>query len=293
MAVGSTRPWWHPPANPAGGHTGHVTDIQRPADRPPQPSTARSPRVPNLHGFEVLAVLGVSLGMSGLYALLYYLRAEVTVTGGISSTTATVVSGPDTSYVWLDLLDDLVALLQGVVPAFLVLVLLARDPGVRRGFGIGLDWLRPRRELLQGVGFAAVIGLPGLGLVWLAHEVGVNASLAVVNLPDVWYRIPLLVLEAAQNGLLEELVVVGYLLTRLGQLGWRNPQALAASAVLRGSYHLYQGLGGFAGNLLMGLIFGWWFQRTRRVVPLVVAHFVLDTVSFVGYVYLHTRISWI
>jgi F420-0:gamma-glutamyl ligase-like protein len=109
-------------------------------------------------------------------------------------------------------------------------------------------------------------------LVWAAHELGINASLAVVDLPDIWYRVPLLLLEAAQNGILEEIVVIGYLLTRLRQLGWSDSRALAASAVLRGSYHLYQGLGGFLGNMVMGIIFGWWFQRTRRVLPLAVAH---------------------
>jgi membrane protease YdiL (CAAX protease family) len=43
----------------------------------------------------------------------------------------------------------------------------------------------------------------------------------------------------------------------------------------------------------MGLIFGYFFQRTRRVVPLIIAHFVIDAVSFIGYVYLHNRYSWI
>jgi len=79
----------------------------------------------------------------------------------------------------------------------------------------------------------------------------------------------------------------------LRQLGWTNSRALAASAILRGSYHLYQGPGAFFGNMVMGVIFGWWFQRTRRVLPLVIAHFLLDAFSFVGYVYLHDHISWI
>ncbi|MDT4971572.1 MAG: hypothetical protein QOG22_1715, partial [Pseudonocardiales bacterium] len=99
--------------------------------------------------------------------------------------------------------------------------------------------------------------------------------------------------SAFQNGLAEEIIVVGYLLTRLRQMGWSNQRALVASAVLRGSYHLYQGFGGFLGNMVMGLIFGYWFQRTRRVVPLVIAHFLLDAISFIGYLYLHDRISWI
>jgi membrane protease YdiL (CAAX protease family) len=252
---------------------------------------ARDVRNPR-YGLEVLAVLGVSLGMSAIYALLYYARAEITVKGGISATTAIVVSGPATTYPTLDLIDDLADVLHGLMPAALALVLLARDPA-GRGLGIGLDWMRARFDVLTGIGFAALIGIPGLALVWAAHELNINASLAVVDLPDEWYRVPLLLLEAAQNGILEEIVVVGYLLTRLRQLGWSDTRALGGSAVLRGSYHLYQGWGGFFGNLVMGVIFGWWFQRTRRVLPLIIAHTLLDAFSFVGYIYLHNRISWL
>ena len=237
-------------------------------------------------------MLGVSLGLSGVYAVLSYLRAELTVKGGISATTATVASGAQTSRVWLDLAYDLTGLIAGLMPVLLALVLLSRDPRVA-GFGIGLFRRPARRELLQGAGFAALIGIPGLVLVWAAQRLGVSANLAVVDVPDTWYRVPLLLLQAAQNGALEEIVVVGYLLTRLRQMGWSNGRALGVSAVLRGSYHLYQGLGGFVGNLVMGLIFAWWFQRTRRVVPLVLAHFLLDTFAFVGFLYLRQYVSWI
>jgi membrane protease YdiL (CAAX protease family) len=237
-------------------------------------------------------VLGVSLGMSGIYGVLSYLRAELIVKGGISATTATVAAGASTSRVWLDLAYDATGLVQGLMPVLLALVLLSRDPGTA-GFGIGLVRRPARRDLLLGAGFAALIGIPGLVLVWAAHQLGVSANLAVVDVPDTWYRVPLLLLQAAQNGVLEEVVVVGYLLTRLRQIGWSSGRALGASAVLRGSYHLYQGLGGFVGNLVMGLLFAWWFQRTRRVLPLVVAHFLLDTFAFVGYLYLRQRVSWI
>lgn len=243
-------------------------------------------------GLEVLAVLGVSLGISALSALLTYIRAEITVKGGIGSTTAIVVSGRQTTYPLLDLADDLLGILNGIVPPLLAILLLSRNPG-RRGFGIGFDLRNKVRESMQGIGFCALIGIPGLMLVWAAHELGVNASLDVVDFPDVWYRVPYLLLSAFQNGLSEEIIVVGFLLTRLRQLGWTDSRALAGSALLRGTYHLYQGYGAFAGNAVMGLIFGWWFQRTRRVLPLVIAHFMLDAFSFVGYVYLHDRISWI
>lgn len=240
--------------------------------------------------WEVVAVLGVSLGMSGLYALFYLIRAEVTVSGGISATTATVISGAQSTYHWLDLVDGLADVLHGLFPAILALVLLYANPGIR---DIGFDGKNLGKEIGYGIGFTALIGLPGLGLVWLAHEWGLNASLDVVSMPNIWYRVPLLLLDAAQNGILEEIVVVGYLLTRLRQLRWSQPTAIIAAAVLRGSYHLYQGFGGFAGNFVMGIIFGYWFWRTRRVLPLLVAHTLLDAFSFIGYIYLSPHISWI
>ncbi len=43
----------------------------------------------------------------------------------------------------------------------------------------------------------------------------------------------------------------------------------------------------------MGLLFGRLFQRTGRVLPLVIAHALIDTVAFVGYVALVGKISWI
>ena len=61
------------------------------------------------------------------------------------------------------------------------------------------------------------------------------------------------------------------------------PAAIFASAMLRGSYHLYQGFGPFIGNAIMGVIFAAVYTRTRRLMPLVIAHAVLDIVAFVGF----------
>ena len=98
-----------------------------------------------------------------------------------------------------------------------------------------------------------------------------------------WWTIPVLLLRAATAGITEEVIVIGYLFARLRDLGWRDWPIIIASAVLRGSYHLYQGFGSFIGNLIMGLIFGWIYTRTRRVLPFVIAHFIIDAVIFVGY----------
>jgi membrane protease YdiL (CAAX protease family) len=93
--------------------------------------------------------------------------------------------------------------------------------------------------------------------------------------------------------LLEETLVLGYLITRLDQLGTRPWRTVAISAVLRGSYHLYQGFGAFAGNAVMGVIFAVLFRRWRRTMPFIVAHSLIDAGAFIGYAILHGKVSWL
>lgn len=257
----------------------------------PEEQVEASPR----YGLELVAVLGVSYGLSGITAFLSFLRSQIVIQQGFGFSkvaTAPIKSGSNTvHYQYLDILDQAASILSGLAPAFLAVVLLMRSPA-GRDLGIGLRRLG-LREVGVGLGFAGAIGIPGLGLVYVARQLGLNAEIVVTSFPDVWYRIPTLLLEAFQQGIGEEVVVCAFVLTRLAQLGWSNPRALAVESVLRGSYHLYQGFGGFVGNAVMGVIFGWWFQRTKRVWPLIIAHAVIDAVSFIGYVYLHGRVSWI
>ena len=248
----------------------------------------REPRPPRL-GLEVLCVLGVSLGISAISSWINFL--DIQTRGGFRHATATLNPSLNPR-AWVDLSYQLLDILNGLVPALLALLLLSRMPALP-GFGIGLDRLRAKRDWLPGIGFAALIGIPGLLLVYLARKLGINAQLDASDIADLWYRYPVLVLSAIQNGVLEEIVMIGYLLTRLRQLRWPPWRAILVSAVIRGSYHTYQGIGGFLGNFVMGAIFGWWFTRTRRVLPLVIAHSILDIVSFVGYAALHGRVSWI
>jgi membrane protease YdiL (CAAX protease family) len=250
-----------------------------------EPPTRRPDRL----GIEVLLVLGVSLGISAIDSLINF--ADIQTRGGFRNATATL-NPSESPRAWVDLSYQLLAILNGVVPALLALLLLSRIPALP-GFGIGLDRLRLKLESLQGLGIAAAIGIPGLGLVILARHLGVNAQLDASDIADIWYRYPVLILQAIQNGVLEEIVMIGYLLTRFRQLNWPAGRAILVSAVIRGSYHTYQGLGGFVGNLIMGALFGWWFTRTKRVLPLVIAHSVIDIVSFVGYAALHGNVSWI
>ena len=98
-------------------------------------------------------------------------------------------------------------------------------------------------------------------------------------------------LSAIRHGILEEVIVVGFLFERLGRIGWGKWQIIVSSAVLRGSYHLYQGIGPFVGNVAMGIVFGYVYSRRGRVMPLVFAHAFLDIAGFVGYALLGSAIG--
>ncbi len=140
---------------------------------------------------------------------------------------------------------------------------------------------------------AAVIGGAGLGLYLAAFHLGISLTVVPESLPAVWWRIPVLILSAAHDGILEEILVIGYLLRRLDQLRWTPWKAILFAAVLRGSYHLYQGFGAFIGNAVMGVIFGILYRRWGRVTPFIIAHTLIDAVTFVGYAALVGRVSWI
>jgi len=138
------------------------------------------------------------------------------------------------------------------------------------------------RDLRRAVLLAAGIGLPGLAFFWLGRQMGITADVSTSSLGGVWWTVPVLVLAAFAAGAGEEIVVVGYVVTRLETIGLKPWTVLAFSAVLRGSYHLYQGIGPFIGNVVMGLVFGAVFMRWRRVAPLIGAHWLMDIVAFVG-----------
>jgi len=158
---------------------------------------------------------------------------------------------------------------------------------------IGLGRLRWRPDVLGGLGLAALIGIPGLLLYLAGRVLGINAEVEPSALHDTWWRIPVLIIAAFANGFAEEVVVVGYLITRLRQLGLSESKAVLASSMLRGLYHLYQGFAAGLGNMAMGLVFGYVWTRTGRLWPLVIAHGVIDTVAFVGYVLLAGHLGWL
>ncbi len=235
-----------------------------------------------------LVIVGVlTFAFSALSAALALLEAQLA--GGIGETT--VALNPSRSD--LGLIDAVRQIMGGLrlfaIAALGIYLLWRSGIGLSR---VGLGRWTPRRDIPSGLVLAAVIGLPGLGLVAVARALGLNASL-VPSQAGTWWEWPVLVLIAIGNAAAEEIVVVAYFITRLRQLGVSDNASLAASAILRGGYHLYQGFGGGLGNLVMGVVYGRFFQVTGRIWPLVIAHAVIDVVAFVGYGLLRDHLSWV
>jgi hypothetical protein len=242
--------------------------------------------------WETVLVLGVSLGSSAVYAVLSIIE-KLTRPVPLSQQTTAMNESATPGRPWLDLAYQLAGVVLPLAAVALALYLLGsvRPPAVdvRASRFVGLDRRDPGRDLLRGLGLAAVIGIPGLAFYFLAKAIGINTTVSAANLQPVWWSAPVLVLAAIENALLEEVVMVGYVFTRWRQTGWSWPLVIGLSALVRGTYHLYQGFGGFAGNVVMGLVLGLVFVRTRRVMPLVVCHALLDIVAFVGYSVLKAR----
>jgi membrane protease YdiL (CAAX protease family) len=236
---------------------------------------------------EIGVMLAVTFGVSALIAVLQFTDAALSGLGSYR-----VRLNPNQSrYDLVNLGLNLVSIAQLVAWGILALYLLWRS-GIRSS-SIGLGRIRWRSDGLGGLGLAALIGIPGLVLYVAARHLGLNAEVEPSGLNSSWWRIPVLILAAFANGFAEEVVVVGYLITRLRQLGLSDSRAVLASSVLRGIYHLYQGIGAGLGNLLMGLVFGYAWCRTGRLWPLILAHGIINTVAFVGYALLSGQLAWL
>ncbi|EDY51546.1 integral membrane protein [Streptomyces clavuligerus] len=240
---------------------------------------------------ELLLVLALSLGASAMSSLISFAGA-LTRPGGLSEQAAKLNGSAAPGRPWLDLAWQLFGITTALVPVALVAHLLTREGagGLR---SLGFDRSRPWPDLGRGTLIAAGIGSAGLAFYLVAQATGLNLTVVPESLPGVWWKFPVLILSAIQNSVVEEVIVVGYLLRRLDQLGWTPTASLMTSSVLRGSYHLYQGIGGFIGNMVMGVVFVLLYRRWGRVGPLVVAHALLDIVAFVGYALLAGKVGWL
>ncbi len=254
----------------------HAGDVAPALDSP----AASSPAVSRTRlRWEIAIVLALSLGRSAVFSVIALLEALTRAPLGDQQTS--INPGAAASEFW-DVLQQFFATIFGLAPVALAIYFLWEP--ARTGFAkIGLTFERFGRNASRGLLLVLVIGIPGLALYAVGRQLGITVQVDASPLDSSWWTIPLLLLAALRAGLLEEVIMVGYLFDRLRLLGWSTWTIIISTAALRGAYHAYQGFGPLVGNLAMGVVFGWVYARWGRVMPLVVAHVVIDVVAFVGY----------
>ena len=170
-------------------------------------------------------------------------------------------------------------ILQSAVAVVLVLLLCSRRGVSTTALGLRL----PRR--VDGR-FAAGATTRIFAWAIFAQVAGAipNALLQTGHLPTSKPSAPELIFgvaASAQAGVVEEIVVLAFVVVGLRQA--RRPlwEITVVALVLRGSYHIYYGPG-VVGILLWAALFYWIYLRTQALIPLMVAHAAWDTVGFLS-----------
>jgi membrane protease YdiL (CAAX protease family) len=260
-------PWPRPQGQPQRGTPPQTMPYgtappkpQRPA-RNPVPRPGGSPRVLRLE-LGLVLILAFSPGVLGLLLL---------------------ALGPQgTAEVEAELVPSVVSIVFELFlswsPVLLIGYLLVRS---REGWpGIGLTRLRP-----ADLGMGAVLWVASYVLVLVLATLFQHFGQREVDfLPEdlpLWFRVVRAVLLAVTAGVTEEVVVRGYAQTRLEQL--RAPVALIllVPTALWGILHVYQGLGAALTIFGLGLMYAWYYHRTRRLWPLILAHTLFDMTQLV------------
>jgi Type II CAAX prenyl endopeptidase Rce1-like len=127
--------------------------------------------------------------------------------------------------------------------------------------------------LLAGVWVANLIVLIPLSFVLDNKHLTNTASNTHVPAYYIVYGLTL----AATTAINEEVLVNGYFLTRLSQLGWTPWRAFALSLAVRTSYHAYYGVGLLA-TIPLGYVVTRSFQKRQRLARPILVHFTYDAV---------------
>lgn len=230
--------------------------------------------------WEIGIVLALSVGRSALYSVLSLVQA-LTREQSLGDQSTSLNPGANAEQFW-DVLNQVLGQVFAFAPIALALYFLW-EPGMSAFRRIGLDFRRVGGDLGRALLLLVVIGVPGLGLYAAGRALGITVQVDASPLDPSWWTVPLLLLAALRAGLTEEVIFIGYLFDRLRRLGWGTWTIILSTAALRGAYHAYQGFGPIVGNIAMGIVFGWAYHRWGRVMPLVLAHALIDVIAFICY----------
>jgi membrane protease YdiL (CAAX protease family) len=230
------------------------------ADAPPQEAPPEDTSALRLRWFELALVLSIAFG-SPVFSSLHVLAT----------------GQPGTSYSpgsrWsYQFLQEIASLL------LLGYVLSRRKLGLKN---LGLRW--SLRDLTIGAGIAVgsyCAYIVGTLIVHVIHNAIFGTTHGTTTLPVVFghagvFAVPFVLL----NPFFEELIVRAYLMTEVRALTGSATLAIALSVALQTAYHLYYGWQGALSLAFMFLVFAVYYSRTRKAIPIIVAHGAFDLLA--------------
>ena len=200
-----------------------------------QQAARRGDRTPS--GWEILVVLAVFPLQAVVSALVSLAQTLADYSSGDAHTPTLVPHQTAVSTVLFALLE-----LSTFAPALLVWYLLKLSGGGLRGIGLDrsqvkTDVARSGKITLYAFALPILVGSGLLTNLTPHHQLLTDTS---VHFP-VAYLVPY-VIGSIGAGVVEEIVVLGFLVHRLEQRGWDGWRLYAVCITVRASYHLYYGV---------------------------------------------------
>jgi membrane protease YdiL (CAAX protease family) len=156
----------------------------------------------------------------------------------------------------------------------LELILAACALGVLSVRGYPLATLLPRASwtgVVVGTVLYLLVALADTTLGWFASD---RMLQPVQQMLEGQRSVLVLLLLSVVNGVYEEVFLLAFLQRGLRRLGGSN--ALGIALLVRMLYHTYQGPLGLLAVAIFGLLAGYYYLRSGRLFPVIVAHIVAD-----------------
>ncbi|MBN6113782.1 CPBP family intramembrane glutamic endopeptidase [Xanthomonas bonasiae] len=145
---------------------------------------------------------------------------------------------------------------------------------------LGLHW--QRRDIRPAIGLLIACIVACYPVNWLGAGMAEEVNPSMDAMVAGKLSLTAVVAVSLLNPIFEEVFVCAYVI-RVLQRSHSPAFAVNVSVAIRASYHLYQGPVGAISLVVVGLILGWWFARTGRLWPAIIAHGLMDLLALMAY----------
>lgn len=244
--------------------------------RPDHAQPITDPRVRRLYGWETLVVLSI-FPLGATITAITFLLMHITTGVEYSSQGLVIIGEPE-----LSLALTIGIVMAGFAAAGLVVFLLVRNGEGIESIGLAGHRLRRDLALVLPVWIFVQVIPQELGSTLVTDFHLPRYAVAGPGLPAFFLAVALL--KSLQAAVVEEIVVLGYLVRRLEQRGWSATTVVVIAVLVRVSYHLYYGPGVLP-IVLWAIASVLMYRWLRRLLPFIICHFTWDaTIAINDYV---------